>query len=311
LNHYDIIGDIHGHAEELKALLFDMGYNRRGGGYRHTDRKVMFVGDFVDRGPAIGEVVDIARAMVESGDALAVMGNHEYNAISFHTAVPGRSSKYFRDHSVKNCGQHQQTLFQLSCGELNDAIEWFKTLPVAIEVGGIRVAHASWQTRDIDCINQALSTEGKFTPEFLAMAEDAGSDLNTAIENVLKGPELPLPRGYSIQDKGGHKRNSVRIKWYEDGSGRTYSQHHLGSDKVPNVSIDPSDLATVETYPPDAVLECPHFLVHRYESRDWGIGFALGCFRSGSVATGAEAAQCEANTAGGMPPSPLCGRRWL
>ncbi|WP_442510538.1 metallophosphoesterase [Novipirellula sp. SH528] len=61
-SHYDIIGDIHGHADELKALLSDLGYSRRG--YRRADRKVVFVGDFVDRGPAIGDVVEIARAMV-------------------------------------------------------------------------------------------------------------------------------------------------------------------------------------------------------------------------------------------------------
>ena len=37
-----------------------------------------------------------------------------------------------------------------------EAIDWFKTLPVAIEVGGVRVAHASWQTRDIERIDRTL-----------------------------------------------------------------------------------------------------------------------------------------------------------
>ena len=57
-----------------------------GRGYRHADRKVVFIGDFVDRGPGIGEVIEIVRAMVDAGDALAVMGNHEYNAIAFQMA---------------------------------------------------------------------------------------------------------------------------------------------------------------------------------------------------------------------------------
>ena len=248
----DIIGDIHGHADELKCLLVSLGYQTQGRGFRHADRKAVFVGDFVDRGPAISEVIEIARAMVDAGDALAVMGNHEYNAIAFHTAVPSRSGRHFRGHSSKNCDQHQQTLYQLSCGELKDAIEWFKTLPVAIDVGGFRVAHASWQIRDIDCINQALNTAGRFTPEFLECAEDAGSDLNIAIENVLKGPELRLPSGHFILDKANHKRESVRIKWYENGVGRTYREHHLGSDEVPDVSIDASALEAVETYSCDA-----------------------------------------------------------
>jgi hypothetical protein len=44
----------------------------------------------------------------------------------------------------------------------------------------------------------------------------------------------------------------VRIKWYENGAGRSYREHHLGSDEVPDIAIDASKLETVETYPPDA-----------------------------------------------------------
>ena len=256
---FDIIGDTHGHGSELKALLCDLGYSRQLGGYRHPDRKVVFVGDFVDRGPAMGEVVEIARAMVDAGDALAVMGNHEYNAIAFHTLRPGEQNDWFRPHSDKNLKQHQATLDQLTSSELTDAIEWFKTLPVAIEIDGIRVAHASWQTRDIDCINNALADMGRFTPEFLEASEGTGSDLNKAIENVLKGPKLQMPTGYSIVDKAGHRRNSVRIKWYEDGAGRTYRQHHLGSDEVPDVEIAKDDLASVDIYPHDTL---PVFVGH-------------------------------------------------
>ncbi len=250
---FDIIGDIHGHADALKALLFGMGYARHGRSYRHEDRNVVFVGDFVDRGPGIKEVVKIARAMVDAGDALAVMGNHEYNAIAFHTPRPGKQDEWFRPHSEKNLKQHQSTLDQIAPSELKDAIAWFQTLPVAIEIGGVRGAHASWQARDIDCINDALVDAGRFTSDFLAMSEDTNCDLHTAIENVLKGPELPMPVGHSIVDKAGHRRSSVRIKWNENGAGRTYREHHLGSDEVPDVAIDAGDLAAVETYPSDAV----------------------------------------------------------
>ncbi|SMP61369.1 hypothetical protein SAMN06265222_10786 [Neorhodopirellula lusitana] len=62
-----------------------------------------------------------------------------------------------------------------------------------------------------------------------------------------------------IVDKAGHRRDTVRIKWYEDGAGRTYRQHHLGSDEVPNVPIARGDLARVDFYPRDAV---PVFVGH-------------------------------------------------
>jgi len=76
---YDIIGDIHGHADELVTLLEQLGYREQNACFRHPSRKVIFCGDFVDRGPHIPDVVRIARKMVEQDAALAVMGNHEFN----------------------------------------------------------------------------------------------------------------------------------------------------------------------------------------------------------------------------------------
>ena len=63
---FDIIGDIHGHADQLRALLVGLGYTLHGRGYRHPDRKVLFVGDFIDRGPAINDVLEIVRSMVDA-----------------------------------------------------------------------------------------------------------------------------------------------------------------------------------------------------------------------------------------------------
>ncbi|MBT5230949.1 MAG: diadenosine tetraphosphatase, partial [Methylococcales bacterium] len=45
--HYDIIGDIHGHADELIQLLELMGYSLVNGYHQHPTRKVIFLGDFV------------------------------------------------------------------------------------------------------------------------------------------------------------------------------------------------------------------------------------------------------------------------
>jgi hypothetical protein len=46
---------------------------------------MIFVGDFIDRGPQQREVLRIARAMCEAGSASAVLGNHEFNAIGWAT----------------------------------------------------------------------------------------------------------------------------------------------------------------------------------------------------------------------------------
>lgn len=62
----DLIGDIHGHADKLEALLHQLGYAKNKGVYAHPERKVLFVGDYIDRGPKIRETLQIVRSMVES-----------------------------------------------------------------------------------------------------------------------------------------------------------------------------------------------------------------------------------------------------
>jgi hypothetical protein len=55
---YDLIGDIHGHYNDLQSLLLNMGYGQsEKGHYYHPDRQVIFVGDYIDRGKYSREVV--------------------------------------------------------------------------------------------------------------------------------------------------------------------------------------------------------------------------------------------------------------
>lgn len=73
---FDIIGDIHGCRAELEALLGRLGHDV-GAGQHPAGRKVVFLGDLVDRGPDIPGVLRIVMTMVEAGTALCVPGNHE------------------------------------------------------------------------------------------------------------------------------------------------------------------------------------------------------------------------------------------
>ncbi|GAB2962763.1 polynucleotide kinase-phosphatase [Streptomyces heilongjiangensis] len=71
---FDIIGDIHGCANELETLLGKLGYVD---GVHPEGRTAVFVGDLVDRGPDSPGVLRRVMAMVGSGNALCVPGNHE------------------------------------------------------------------------------------------------------------------------------------------------------------------------------------------------------------------------------------------
>jgi protein phosphatase len=79
---FDILGDVHGCFDELQELLSTLGYSveKNGYGYRvgtPEDRTAIFLGDLVDRGPKIPEVLKLVMGMVEAGTALCVPGNHD------------------------------------------------------------------------------------------------------------------------------------------------------------------------------------------------------------------------------------------
>ncbi len=76
---FDLIGDVHGCYDELTRLLSRLGYAHHGDvGFRHPDgRRLVFVGDLVDRGPKNLDVLLAVLAMRESGTALSVLGNHD------------------------------------------------------------------------------------------------------------------------------------------------------------------------------------------------------------------------------------------
>ena len=112
---YDIIGDVHGCAEELEDLLDNLDYVEVNGVYQHKDgeRSVIFVGDLIDRGPGQVRVLELVRRMVEAGSAQIVLGNHEFNAIGFATPNPEEPGEFMRRHTKENVKQHQAFLTQL------------------------------------------------------------------------------------------------------------------------------------------------------------------------------------------------------
>ncbi len=236
---YDIIGDTHGHCDELILLLEQLGYDRQRGYYSLPNRQAVFVGDFIDRGSQIRELLALVRLMVDNGAALAVLGNHEFNALCYHTRCRHENGKFLREHSAKNVHQHQQTLWQVPPAELLDYLEWFRTLPIVLELPGLRVVHACWDDRQIQIIKSLYPKNRRLSDEFLAAASNADNDLFNAVDVVLKGPELKLPAGQVMVDKDGHRRSHMRTRWFESPRGQTYRSFAfpawdgLGNDPLP------------------------------------------------------------------------------
>ncbi len=213
---YDFIPDLHGQLHKLIPLLHTLGYHPVGSTWTHPEgRKVVFLGDYVDRGPSVREVLHLVRGMVDAGNALAIMGNHEFNLVCYYT--PDGSGGWLRARTEKFTKQNAATraAFDGREEELHDWLEWMKHLPAALDLGGARAVHACW---DEECIRRL--PVGCFTdPAFLAAASKKGTPEHAARETVLNGPEMPLPGGIPFIDKEGHSHQKARIRWW----GRTAS----------------------------------------------------------------------------------------
>ncbi len=76
---FDIVGDVHGCMDELRELLAKLGYEPDAEGLptHPQGRRLIFVGDLVDRGPDAVSVVELVRRLVASGRGFCVAGNHD------------------------------------------------------------------------------------------------------------------------------------------------------------------------------------------------------------------------------------------
>ena len=218
LTGYDIIGDVHGCATKLEALLKELGYRRDPSGvYRHPERTAVFVGDLIDRGDEQLEVLEFVKAMVDAGSARIVMGNHEFNAIAWATDHPD-TGQPLRKHSDHNRAQHAAFLTRLTPDQQDYYVRWFMTLPLWLDLGGIRVVHACWHEGSIAAVRAATGSDRLSTVGHIVEATREGSALFEAVEVLLKGPEISLVDHDMVAywDHEAKKlREKARIRWWD------------------------------------------------------------------------------------------------
>ena len=139
----DVVGDVHGELDALLALLAHLGYDADGG---HPDgRHMVFVGDLCDRGPDSPGVIELVRRLVQSGRALATLGNHEINLLRgdrkdgndwFWSEFNARDAKY-------------EPRAHLPPERRDAVIAFLRSLPLALERADLRVVHAAWDLASI------------------------------------------------------------------------------------------------------------------------------------------------------------------
>ncbi|WP_370743830.1 metallophosphoesterase [Roseinatronobacter ekhonensis] len=243
-----IIPDLHADPNRLDASL------------RLVPRQaqIAFLGDFIDAGknvahPDDGTVLHRVMALVETGEALAVMGNHELNALLFHRAdAKGRP---LRQHDPKNLAQHGSFCARFGIGtpEAIAQTQWFLTLPLWQDLGGLRLVHACWHPSAIATI-AARRPDGRLREDDLEEIARKETPFARAVDLLLSGPEIPLPPGISFRDNAGHCRTDVRIAWWRSGPS-TWREAALSvpdPDDLPDAPIEANDDITFydEDQPP-------------------------------------------------------------
>lgn len=264
---FDVIGDIHGQADKLEELLSMMGYLPLGKGYRApVGRQAVLVGDLIDRGPKQMRVLEIARAMVESGNAQVVMGNHEFNAIGYVTRSLEVQSEYLRPNSPKKRAQHAEFLNQVGEGSVAHFawVEWFKSLPLFLDLGGIRVVHACWNDKAVAEVSAVYwdESERRMSDAFLYGSHMTGSTLMGARKLLSCGVEWDLPDGLHINGKGGEVHKEVRVANWRHWAKRLHEVAMVPQGNESNVP----DIAIPDHIPMDPIEGSPVFIGHHWFS---------------------------------------------
>jgi hypothetical protein len=135
-----VVGDVHGHAERLAALLRDAGLVDRNLSWSGGDARLWLMGDLTDRGPDGIGAVDLVMRLQREGDVHCLLGNHEADIIGVY--------RFARE----NCGVPGltfQAVWEMNGGMARDLerlrpehVAWMEALPAVARDGDWLLVHS-------------------------------------------------------------------------------------------------------------------------------------------------------------------------
>ena len=221
---YNIIGDIHGHAQELKKLLKSLGYLENENGFHHPmNHQTLFVGDLINRGPDSPLVLEIVEKMVLNKQAKAVLGNHEFRMIQQNLLDPDAIDS-----------------------RIVQFVPWIQSLPLFLDLPELRVVHAAWHIPSIEILKSKTADDKSFIKSTL----EKNSTLHKAVGAVLQGIKIPVPPELRYFDRFGIRRKKARVRWWEKNKLKFCGKDFLPCNKeLEKKSFDAqAELSTVD-YP--------------------------------------------------------------
>jgi len=218
----DIVGDVHGEIEALFALLERLGYDGRG---RHPcRRRLVFVGDLTDRGPDSPAVVRLVESLVESGRAQCVLGNHDLNLL---LGLRKFDNDWFYGQPFHSGGV---LVPQVLADEptRKRVLDFFASLPIALEGEGLGVVHAHWDGAMIDLARKAESSVSLYESHRRRIDDLIATQLMDKVDRELAQQNLnpvklltsgPEERAAEPLEEGGKVRYERRVHWWRSYAG--------------------------------------------------------------------------------------------
>lgn len=227
----DVIGDLHGQLGALRCLGRTLGYDIEKGWIHPEGRKMVFIGDLIDRGPSSFEVAQLVHELWARGDALCLMGNHEFNLVQWRR---GRAApKHSNAPTIADVERRPEAWAPL--------LDFFEALPLALETSELRLTHAVWHRSCIAALEPALGGPHGSHPPHPEWAapwirlhspfahgalrpgvpgeyfndETYGAQKESALEVLLKGHEMDTPDPFT--DNDGKSRHRIRAEWWRAG----------------------------------------------------------------------------------------------
>ena len=154
------VGDIHGRADLLAALLERIGQDRK-----ERDRQeapLIFLGDYVDRGPDSAGVLERLHQSQRAapGQVTCLKGNHEKMLLEFIDDPVSRGGRWLRNGGVRTLASFDISISERAgADDLMEASSAFQAaLPQGME-SWLRALPLRWQSGNICCVHAAMDPE--------------------------------------------------------------------------------------------------------------------------------------------------------
>ena len=167
----DVIGDIHGELDALNELLARLGYDQFG---RHPEqRRLVFLGDLIDRGPDSPGVIEKVSGLYFARRAQCILGNHELRLINQinkpdNSWINAELAAKARRNGWEAPMRVAHTL------QLRAALTFFSSLPIALVRSDVRLVHACW---DPESVAQIPKTAGSWSALFARFRRNINAEL--------------------------------------------------------------------------------------------------------------------------------------